>query len=72
MLHDEEVMRGVEDFQVQFGYDSGSYDGDATIDAGFDEDGNGIPDSSTASPRDTWIRAKCPSGSRSSRCASGC
>jgi type IV pilus assembly protein PilW len=42
---DEEVMRGVEDFQVQFGYDSGSYDGDGTIDAGFDEDDNDIPDS---------------------------
>jgi type IV pilus assembly protein PilW len=43
---DQEVMRGVEDFQVQFGYDTGSYDGNAEIDAGFDEDGNGIPDSS--------------------------
>lgn len=42
---DEEVMRGVEDLQVQFGYDSGSYDGDGDIDPGFDEDGNGIPDS---------------------------
>jgi type IV pilus assembly protein PilW len=42
---DTEVMRGVEDLQVQFGYDSGSYDGDGTIDAGFDEDNNDIPDS---------------------------
>jgi type IV pilus assembly protein PilW len=42
---DQELMRGVEDLQVQFGYDTGSYDGNATIDAGFDEDGNGIPDS---------------------------
>jgi type IV pilus assembly protein PilW len=41
---DQELMRGVEDLQVQFGYDTGSYDGDAAIDAGFDEDGNGIPD----------------------------
>jgi type IV pilus assembly protein PilW len=41
---DTEVMRGVEDFQVQFGYDTGSYDGDAIIDAGFDKDGNDIPD----------------------------
>jgi type IV pilus assembly protein PilW len=41
---DQEIMRGVEDLQVQFGYDTGSYDGNAIIDAGFDEDGNGIPD----------------------------
>jgi type IV pilus assembly protein PilW len=40
----QELMRGVEDLQVQFGYDTGSYDGNATIDAGFDEDGNNIPD----------------------------
>lgn len=42
---DQELMRGVEDLQVQFGYDTGSYDGDGTIDPGFDEDANGIPDS---------------------------
>jgi type IV pilus assembly protein PilW len=41
---DQELMRGVEDLQVQFGYDTGSYDGNAAIDPGFDEDGNGIPD----------------------------
>jgi type IV pilus assembly protein PilW len=41
---DEEVMRGVEDLQVQFGIDTGDYDGDGVIDAGRDEDGNGIPD----------------------------
>jgi type IV pilus assembly protein PilW len=41
---DQELMRGVEELQVQFGYDTGSYDGDANIDAGFDEDANGIPD----------------------------
>lgn len=41
---DEELMRGVEDLQVQFGYDTGSYDGNLDIDAGLDEDGNGIPD----------------------------
>jgi type IV pilus assembly protein PilW len=41
---DQELMRGVEDLQLQFGYDTGSYDGNADIDPGFDEDGNGIPD----------------------------
>lgn len=41
---DEELMRGVEDLQVQFGYDTGSYDGDAVIDAGFDVVADGIPD----------------------------
>jgi type IV pilus assembly protein PilW len=41
---DEEVMRGVEDIQFQFGLDTGSYDGDATIDAGLDENKDGIPD----------------------------
>jgi type IV pilus assembly protein PilW len=41
---DEEVMRGVEDLQVQFGIDTGDYDGNGVIDAGLDEDGNGIPD----------------------------
>jgi type IV pilus assembly protein PilW len=41
---DVEIMRGVEDFQVQFGIDTGDYDGDGSIDAGRDIDGNGIPD----------------------------
>ena len=37
-------MRGVEDFQVQFGIDTGDYDGDGTMDAGRDANGDGIPD----------------------------
>lgn len=41
---DMEVMSGVEDLQIQFGIDTGSYDGDANVDAGQDVDGNGIPD----------------------------
>jgi type IV pilus assembly protein PilW len=41
---DEEVMRGVEDLQVQFGIDTGDYDGDGTIDPGYDLDGDKIPD----------------------------
>jgi type IV pilus assembly protein PilW len=41
---DEEVMRGVEDLQFQLGIDTGSYDGNATIDPGLDENGDGIPD----------------------------
>jgi type IV pilus assembly protein PilW len=41
---DQEVMRGVEDIQFQFGIDTGSYDGDAAIDAGLDENGDGIAD----------------------------
>jgi type IV pilus assembly protein PilW len=41
---DLEIMRGVEDFQVQFGIDTGDYNGDKAIDAGRDVDGNGIPD----------------------------
>jgi type IV pilus assembly protein PilW len=41
---DEEVMRGVEDIQFQLGIDTGSYDGNADIDAGLDENKDGIPD----------------------------
>ena len=41
---DNEVMAGVEDLQVQFGIDTGDYDGDGVIDPGRDDDGNGIPD----------------------------
>jgi type IV pilus assembly protein PilW len=41
---DTEVMRGVEDMQVQFGIDTGDYDGNGTIDAGRDSNGDGIPD----------------------------
>ncbi|MBV6423729.1 MAG: hypothetical protein NAOJABEB_01536 [Steroidobacteraceae bacterium] len=43
-LADTQVMPGVEDLQVQFGIDTGDYDNDGAIDAGLDEDGNGIPD----------------------------
>jgi type IV pilus assembly protein PilW len=41
---DSEVMRGVEDLQVQFGVDTGDYDGDGKIDPGMDEDGDKVPD----------------------------
>jgi hypothetical protein len=41
---DTEVMRGVEDFQVQFGIDTGDYDGDGAMDPGRDANGDGIPD----------------------------
>ena len=43
-IRDEEIMPGVEDLQVQFGIDTGDYNGDGVIDAGLDSDGNGIPD----------------------------
>jgi hypothetical protein len=39
-----EVVAGVQDMQVQFGIDTGDYNGDGAIDAGLDVDGNGIPD----------------------------
>lgn len=41
---DEELMPGIEDLQVQFGIDTGDYDGDGAIDSGLDADGDGIPD----------------------------
>jgi type IV pilus assembly protein PilW len=41
---DVEVMRGVEDLQVQFGVDTGDFDGDDKIDPGLDENGDDIPD----------------------------
>lgn len=41
---DTEVMRGVEDFQVQFGIDTGDYDGNGVIDKGRDTNADGIPD----------------------------
>ncbi|MEJ1965723.1 MAG: PilW family protein [Gammaproteobacteria bacterium] len=43
-FNDDEVMRGVEDLQVQFGIDTGSYDGNAAIDSGRDQNGDGIAD----------------------------
>lgn len=39
---DEEILPGVEDFQVQFGIDTGDHDATAGID--FDLDNNGVPD----------------------------
>ena len=41
---DIEIMRGVEDLQVQFGIDTADYDGDGKIDADRDVDKNDIPD----------------------------
>lgn len=42
---DTEVMPGVEDFQVQFGVDTGDYDNDGVIDPDADLNGDGIPES---------------------------
>jgi hypothetical protein len=39
---DEEILPGVEDFQVQFGLDTGDHDGTAGVD--IDEDNNLVPD----------------------------
>jgi type IV pilus assembly protein PilW len=41
---DEEIMSGIEDLQVQFGIDTGDYDGDGIIDIGLDGNADGIPD----------------------------
>jgi hypothetical protein len=41
---DTEIMRGVEDMQVQFGIDTGDYNGDNKIDAGLDDVKDDIPD----------------------------
>jgi hypothetical protein len=38
-------MPGVQDMQVQFGLDTGDYDGDGKIDPGQDLNNDGIPDS---------------------------
>jgi type IV pilus assembly protein PilW len=40
-----EVLSGVEDLQVQFGVDTGDYDGNGEIDPGRDFNEDGIPDS---------------------------
>lgn len=40
-----EVMPGVEDFQVQFGIDTGDYDNDGVLDPAADVNGDGIPES---------------------------
>jgi type IV pilus assembly protein PilW len=42
LVIDEEILPGVEDFQVQFGIDTGDHDGVSGID--IDADGNGVPD----------------------------
>jgi type IV pilus assembly protein PilW len=42
---DTEVMPGVEDFQVQFGIDTGDYDNDGDVDPAADVNGDGIPES---------------------------
>ncbi|MGB8327176.1 MAG: PilW family protein, partial [Steroidobacteraceae bacterium] len=42
---DTEVLPGVEDFQVQFGIDTGDYNNDGAIDPGSDVNGDGIPES---------------------------
>lgn len=41
---DQEVMPGIEDLQVQFGIDTGDYNNDGAIDAGWDVNGDGIPE----------------------------
>ncbi len=41
---ESEVMPGVEDFQVQFGIDTGDYDNDGVIDPAADVNGDGIPE----------------------------
>ncbi len=41
---DSEVLSGVEDLQVQFGIDTGDYDGDGALDPGADADGDGMPE----------------------------
>jgi type IV pilus assembly protein PilW len=43
-FQDTTVMQGVQDMQVQFGLDTGDYDGDGTIDAAQDLNNDGIPD----------------------------
>ncbi len=42
---DEEVMPGIEDFQVQFGIDTADYDNNGTIDPAWDLNNDGIPES---------------------------
>jgi len=44
VFDEDEVMQGVEDFQVQFGIDTGDYNRDGVIDAGVDVNGDGIPE----------------------------
>jgi len=42
---DTEILPGVEDLQVQFGIDTGDYDGDGVIDPAADVNEDGIPES---------------------------
>ena len=44
-FEDTELMPGIEDLQVQFGLDTGDYDGNGTIDPDQDQNGDGLPDS---------------------------
>ncbi len=43
-FEDRELLAGVEDLQIQFGIDTGDYDGDGNIDPGVDNNGDNIPD----------------------------
>ena len=44
VFDEDEVMPGVEDLQVQFGIDTGDYDNSGAINAGFDVDNDGVPE----------------------------
>jgi type IV pilus assembly protein PilW len=44
-FEEAEVMPGVEDFQVQFGIDTGDYNNDGIVDPAADVNGDGIPES---------------------------
>ena len=55
---DTEVMPGVEDFQVQFGIDTGDYDNDGNIDANADLNNDGIPESDGRATR--YVNADFP------------
>lgn len=55
---DSEVLPGVEDLQVQFGIDTGDYDGDGVIDPGVDANEDGIPESDGRATR--YVNADFP------------
>jgi type IV pilus assembly protein PilW len=44
VFEDTAIMPGIEDMQVQFGLDTGDYDGNGTIDPDQDQNADGIPD----------------------------
>jgi type IV pilus assembly protein PilW len=50
-FRDEELMPGIEDLQVQFGIDTGDYNGDGNIDPGFDVNDDTIPESNGRATR---------------------